>query len=78
MFQLCAIAGFFVIFIAAPRGIELPLAFTWMVIAGGGPLFMRCPKCGKSLFMKGMFCVPWPARECRRCGTNLTVVHPTR
>ena len=75
-FQLGAMAGFFGIFIAAPSHVELPLILTWMGVAAGGALFMRCPKCGKSLFMKGMFAVPWPASECRRCGTDLTATPP--
>jgi hypothetical protein len=72
VFQLCAITGFFGIFVAAPDSVELPLMLTWMVGAGGGFLFFGCPKCGKSLFKRGWFYVLWPAAECRRCGTDLT------
>jgi hypothetical protein len=73
--QISAVVGFFVIFIAAPDSVELPLILAWVLGAAGLELFVRCPKCGKSLLMKGMFSVAWPAKQCRRCGTDLTIVH---
>lgn len=33
----------------------------------------RCPTCSRSLFMRGIWSVPWPARICGKCGTDLTV-----
>jgi hypothetical protein len=78
VFNLCAIAGFFGTFILAPDSVELPLMLTWMAVAGGGMLFVGCPKCGKSLFRRGVFYVPWPATECSKCGTDLTTDHPTK
>ncbi len=31
----------------------------------------NCPKCGKNLFFRGIFVVPWPNRTCGKCGTEL-------
>lgn len=38
---------------------------------------VTCPKCGASVFCTGKgffeFCRPWPFRNCRNCGADLTV-----
>ena len=36
----------------------------------------RCPVYGRSLFMRGIWSVPWPAKTCSKCGTDLTVAEP--
>jgi hypothetical protein len=36
----------------------------------------RCPACSRSLFMRGIWCVPWPAKICSKCGIDLTVAEP--
>jgi hypothetical protein len=76
LFQMAAVVAAMAIVVAAPDGAELPLMLIWLVVAGVGSLLVRCPRCAKSLFMKGMLSVPWPAANCRRCGTDLTVADP--
>ena len=49
------------------------LAVIWLLGGGIGSFLLGCPRCGKSLFMRGMWSVPWPARTCSRCGNDLTV-----
>jgi ribosomal protein S27AE len=53
--------------------IVLPLGMLWVLAGGIGSFLIRCPNCGKSLFMRGMFSVPWPERHCSKCGEDLTV-----
>ena len=36
-------------------------------------LLIRCPQCGKSVFMRGIWSMPWPARRCSKCGNDLTI-----
>jgi hypothetical protein len=33
-------------------------------------LVFRCPDCGRSLFTRGMWSVPWPAKTCSKCGRD--------
>jgi predicted RNA-binding Zn-ribbon protein involved in translation (DUF1610 family) len=47
-------------------------AIVGLVIANARMLTFNCPKCGKNLFFRGIFVVPWPNRLCGRCGTKLT------
>lgn len=34
-------------------------------------LRLNCPRCGKNLFFRGVFVVPWPNRICTKCGLDL-------
>lgn len=51
----------------------VPLGLAWALIGGLRSLMIACPRCGKSLFMRGIISVPWPARRCSRCRADLTV-----
>jgi len=48
------------------------IAIVGLVIANSRMLSFNCPKCGKNLFFRGVFVVPWPNRICDKCGTDLT------
>jgi len=50
----------------------VPLGFAWFLIAGIRSFLIACPSCGKSVFMRGFVSLPWPAKRCSRCGTDLT------
>jgi hypothetical protein len=56
----------------AISGIMMPLMVILLIVGGGGSLLLVCPNCRKSLFMRGPFSVPWPARTCSECQTDLT------
>jgi ribosomal protein S27AE len=56
-------------------GLIGPLSIVWLLAGGIGSFLIACPRCGKSLFMRGFWSVPWPARECSRCGNDLTAPH---
>jgi predicted RNA-binding Zn-ribbon protein involved in translation (DUF1610 family) len=47
------------------------LAIGGLVIANSRMLSFNCPDCGKNLFFRGLFVVPWPQRTCSKCGTKL-------
>lgn len=51
--------------------IAFGLAIVGLIAANRRMLSMNCPSCGKNLFFRGIFVVPWPNRVCRRCGTDL-------
>lgn len=51
--------------------IAFGVAIIGLVIANRRMLGFNCPTCGKNLFFRGMFAVPWPNRVCRKCGTDL-------
>jgi predicted RNA-binding Zn-ribbon protein involved in translation (DUF1610 family) len=46
-------------------------AIVLLIIANAPMLRFNCPRCGKNLFFRGPFVVPWPNRTCTRCGLNL-------
>lgn len=50
----------------------VPLGLAWVLIGGIRSFMIACPSCGKSLFMRGFISVPWPAKQCSRCGADLT------
>ncbi|MDE0946593.1 MAG: hypothetical protein OSA39_07065, partial [Sphingobium sp.] len=50
------------------------LALAWALIGGIRCMLIACPTCQKSLFMRGIVSVPWPAKRCSRCGSDLTQV----
>ncbi|MEL6529524.1 MAG: hypothetical protein AAGK01_10315 [Pseudomonadota bacterium] len=51
--------------------IAFALAIIGLVIANTPMMRLNCPQCGKNLFFRGMFVVPWPNRICGRCGLEL-------
>ncbi|QUL38518.1 hypothetical protein [Erythrobacter sp. JK5] len=51
--------------------IAFGIAIVGLVLANGPMLRLNCPQCGKNLFFRGMFVVPWPNRTCGRCGLEL-------
>lgn len=42
-----------------------------LVLANARMLSFNCPECGKNLFFRGMFVVPWPNKVCGKCETQL-------
>ncbi|MBV7266863.1 hypothetical protein [Erythrobacter ani] len=34
-------------------------------------LRFNCPRCGYNIFFRGMIVIPWPRRECGKCGLQL-------
>jgi predicted RNA-binding Zn-ribbon protein involved in translation (DUF1610 family) len=51
--------------------IAFAIAIVGLVVANMRMLSFNCPTCGKNLFFRGMFVVPWPNRVCGKCGTQL-------
>lgn len=51
--------------------IAFGVAIVGLVIANARMLSLNCPSCGKNLFFRGGFAVPWPNRTCGKCGTEL-------
>ena len=47
------------------------IAIVGLVIANARMLSFNCPHCGKNLFFRGIFVVPWPNAVCGRCGSDL-------
>ena len=47
------------------------VAIVGLVAANSAMLRLNCPQCGKNLFFRGIFVVPWPNRVCGRCGNAL-------
>ena len=58
-----------------PR-VGVPLAFILFFACGALGLFIRCPNCGKPVFIRERngirFSAPWPEHICSRCGTDLS------
>lgn len=52
------------------------IAIIGLVIANARMLSFNCPKCGKNLFFRGVFVVPWPNRVCTKCGSKLDIERP--
>ena len=48
-----------------------PAAVVLLIVGGGGTLLIKCDKCGKSVFARGIFVTPWPEKQCSKCGTDL-------
>ena len=46
-------------------------AIVGLVFANRRMLSYNCPRCGKNLFFRGLFVVPWPNRTCTACGAEL-------
>lgn len=51
--------------------IAFGVAIIGLVIANRRMLGFNCPTCGKNLFFRGMFAVPWPNKVCGKCGRQL-------
>ncbi|MEM6476737.1 MAG: hypothetical protein AAF687_11275 [Pseudomonadota bacterium] len=51
--------------------IAFAVAIVGLVAANARMLGYNCPNCGKNLFFRGMFVVPWPNRICGQCGDQL-------
>ena len=51
--------------------IAFGIAIVALVLANARMLGFSCPSCGKNLFFRGIFVVPWPNRICSKCGTML-------
>nr|WP_298928427.1 hypothetical protein [uncultured Erythrobacter sp.] len=51
--------------------IAFAIAIIGLVAANRPMLRLNCPTCGKNLFFRGMFVVPWPNKVCGKCGTDL-------
>lgn len=51
--------------------IAFGVAIVGLVLANARMLSLNCPHCGKNLFFRGIFVVPWPNRGCGKCGADL-------
>lgn len=51
--------------------IAFAIAIVGLVLANVRMMGFNCPNCGKNLFFRGIFVVPWPNRVCGKCGTDL-------
>jgi predicted RNA-binding Zn-ribbon protein involved in translation (DUF1610 family) len=51
-------------------------AIVGLVVANRRMLSYNCPHCGKNLFFRGLFVVPWPNRTCGKCGAALDRTRP--
>ena len=51
--------------------IAFGIAIVGLVFANARMLTLNCPTCGKNLFFRGIFVVPWPNQVCGKCGTQL-------
>lgn len=55
--------------------IAFALAIAGLVFANARMLSFNCPACGKNLFFRGIFVLPWPNRICSKCGKPLDQPH---
>ncbi len=51
--------------------IAFAAAIVGLIAANRRMLGFNCPRCGKNLFFRGLFVVPWPNRICGKCGLDL-------
>lgn len=51
--------------------IAFAIAIIGLVLANVRMMGFNCPVCGKNLFFRGIFVVPWPNRVCGKCGAQL-------
>ena len=42
-----------------------------LLITNAPMLRFNCPSCGKNVFFRGPFVIPWPNRICTKCGRHL-------
>lgn len=52
--------------------IAFAIAIIGLVAVNRPMLGLNCPTCGKNLFFRGIFVVPWPNKVCGKCETDLT------
>ncbi len=52
--------------------IAFGIAIVGLVAANARMLMFNCQTCGKNVFFRGIFVVPWPNRICGKCGTDLS------
>jgi hypothetical protein len=58
---------------AATLWVVFPLMVAWLLYFGVKSFMIGCPRCERSVFLRGLFLsVPWPARRCGKCGSDLT------
>lgn len=66
--------GAFVVFMT--YGMTGILAIPIIIITGIISFFIRCPLCGKPVFVRQQrglrYILPWPEQRCSRCGADLT------
>lgn len=58
--------------------IAFALAILGLVGMNAPMLRFNCPTCGKNLFFRGAFVVPWPNRTCGKCGRKLDQEDPQK
>ena len=46
-------------------------AILLLLITNAPMLRFNCPSCGKNVFFRGPFVIPWPNRTCTKCGRHL-------
>jgi len=51
--------------------ISFVVATIFFLGLGSISFLIRCPNCGKGVFVRGQFVVPWPNSVCTRCGSVL-------
>ena len=72
--QMLAASGLAILFVAVVEryfghsSIAFGVAIIGLVVANRHMLSHNCPNCGKNLFFRGIFVVPWPERQCGKCG----------
>lgn len=74
MFAALILAIAFVVTIDQLYGhsiIAFAIAVLGLIVANAKMLSFNCPKCGKNVFVRGSFVIPWPQRVCGQCGTAL-------
>jgi len=52
------------------------IAIVGLVMANARMLSFNCPNCGKNLFFRGIFVVPWPNKTCGKCAEQLAPTDP--
>ncbi|MEM9310610.1 MAG: hypothetical protein AAGA34_04115 [Pseudomonadota bacterium] len=76
MLGALTIAVLFVVVIERYFGhssVAFGVAIVGLIAANRSMLTHNCPRCGKNLFFRGIFVVPWPNRTCGRCGLHLAI-----
>ncbi len=74
MFGALALSILFVAVVerfAGHSSLAFGIAIIGLVAANRRMLSFNCPRCGKNLFFRGLFVIPWPNRVCGRCGLHL-------
>ncbi len=48
------------------------IVIAWFLVGAVQSFRLACPVCGRSLFLRGFVGVPWPAKTCSKCRSDLT------